>query len=351
MAGITAQVLKDPEALALMQSKLAGMVGTMSGYYATLPKVVKRRVKALKKLQVDALKIEARMAEEIHELECKYAALFEPLHLKRADIVNAVHEPTDEEADFPSDDEEEEDEGEENGGDGDGEVDGGEKTALLPDKKKEADQEAAGETNNAGDDEAAVPGHGFDETTKGIPEFWLTIFKNVELIGDNIQEHDEPILSHLTDLRVKNTLKPKGFTLEFHFSPNEHFTNSVLTKQYELKCEVDPDDPFSFEGAEISRCKGCEINWKKGKNVTIRQVTKKQKHKTKGTTRSVTKQVQNDSFFNFFSPPPSKLPLNVLFCLTIELTLVLFMVQSLRTRTRWTTRHRLSCLLTSKSGR
>jgi len=32
-------------------------------------------------------------------------------------------------------------------------------------------------------------------------------------------------------------------------------------------------------------------------------VKKKQKHKGKGITRTVTKTVQNDSFFNFFSPP------------------------------------------------
>lgn len=288
MSSLTAQVLKNPEALQLMQSKLAGMVGTLSGYYETLPKVVKRRVKALKKLQVESLKLEARMAEEIHELECKYSALFEPLHLKRADIVNGAHEPTDEEADFPSDEEEDEDEDEtaENG-------------AGKTKDKKETDKKEAADAA----DESGEKLHEYDENTKGIPEFWLTIFKSVELIAENLQDHDMDILTHLTDVRVKNTLTPAGFTLEFHFSPNEYFTNSVLTKRYELKCEIDPDDPFSFEGAEISSCKGCEINWKKGKNVTVREVTKKQKHKTKGTTRAVKKQVQNDSFFNFFSPP------------------------------------------------
>ena len=38
-----------------------------------------------------------------------------------------------------------------------------------------------------------------------------------------------------------------GFTLYFHFSPNDYFTNEVLTKTYELKCEPQEDDPFSFE--------------------------------------------------------------------------------------------------------
>ena len=38
-----------------------------------------------------------------------------------------------------------------------------------------------------------------------------------------------------------------GFTLHFHFSPNDYFNNEVLTKTYVLKCEPQEDDPFSFE--------------------------------------------------------------------------------------------------------
>lgn len=43
-----------------------------------------------------------------------------------------------------------------------------------------------------------------DDTSdiKGIPDFWLTILKNTSLISDMIQPHDEPILSHLTDVKV-----------------------------------------------------------------------------------------------------------------------------------------------------
>ena len=51
----------------------------------------------------------------------------------------------------------------------------------------------------------------------------------------------------------------------------------------------------------------CKIDWKKGKNVTVKTVKKKQKHKGSGTTRTITKTVQSDSFFNFFSPPSRKL--------------------------------------------
>ena len=36
----------------------------------------------------------------------------------------------------------------------------------------------------------------------------------------------------------------------------------------------------------------------------MKTVKKKQKHKSKGNVRTITKQVKNDSFFNFFDPPP-----------------------------------------------
>merc|ERR1712186_8991 len=139
---------------------------------------------------------------------------------------------------------------------------------------------------------------------KGVPEFWLTIFKNVELLQEMVQEHDEPVLKHLHDITVTFSEQPMGFTLHFYFAPNDYFSNSVLTKEYEMKCEPSEDDPFSFEGPEIFKCKGCAINWKQGKNLTVKTVKKKQKHKSKGNVRTITKQVKNDSFFNFFDPPP-----------------------------------------------
>lgn len=47
--------------------------------FFSLPKVVKRRVNALKNLQVQCAQIEAKFYEEVHELERKYAALYQPL--------------------------------------------------------------------------------------------------------------------------------------------------------------------------------------------------------------------------------------------------------------------------------
>jgi len=49
---------------------------------------------------------------------------------------------------------------------------------------------------------------------------------------------------------------------------------------------------------------GCKIEWKAGKNLTVKQVKKKVKAKGKGKpTKTVTVEEPVDSFFNFFNPP------------------------------------------------
>jgi nucleosome assembly protein 1-like 1 len=94
-----------------------------------------------------------------------------------------------------------------------------------------------------------------EEAVKGVPEFWLKIFKNVELLADMVQDYDEPILKHLVDIKVRYNLM--GFILDFHFTPNEYFENTVLTKSYDMKCIPDEEDPFSFEGPKIHKCRVC----------------------------------------------------------------------------------------------
>lgn len=136
-----------------------------------------------------------------------------------------------------------------------------------------------------------------------------------------IQPHDEPILKQLTDIKIKYD-EDLSYTLEFFFEANDYFTDSVsskrpgvcrclinflslqvLTKKYFLRCKIDGEEPFEFEGPEIYKCSGCNINWKPGKNITVKTIKKKQKHKARGAVRTVSKQVPNDSFFNFFNPP------------------------------------------------
>ncbi|KAL0101505.1 hypothetical protein PUN28_018969 [Cardiocondyla obscurior] len=241
----------------------------------SLPASVKRRIKALKQLQLVTTNIEAKFYEEVHALECEYYKMCAPLYQKRGDIITGVVEPTDEECVWDSEDE-----------------DDGLSNSMKEKVKIAETAEAKNEVTES------------EEDTKGIPDFWLTIFKNVSTLSEMVQEHDEPILKHLQDIKVRFLpANPMGFILEFYFTPNEYFSNSVLTKEYIMKCMPEKNDPFSFEGPEIYKCKGCVIDWKKGKNVTIKTIKKNQKHKSRGSMRTVTKTVQNDSFFNFFSPP------------------------------------------------
>ena len=41
-----------------------------------------------------------------------------------------------------------------------------------------------------------------EKDVKGVPDFWLTIFKNVDMLQEMVQEADEPVLSKLTDITV-----------------------------------------------------------------------------------------------------------------------------------------------------
>jgi len=276
---VTKEMLKNPALLSALQGKLDSMAGTTSGYIESLPPAVRRRIKSLKKLQLETTKIEAKFYEEVHQLECKYHEHYTPLYEKRAQISKGTYEPTEVECDWPSEDEDEE---------------------LADEIKDKVKLDGEKKDEEKKDDEPPP---------KGIPEFWLTIFKNVDMLQEMVQEHDEPVLAALTDVKVtfsdgSNQSSPMGFKLHFYFEPNEYFTNSELTKEYEMKCAPPEGDPFSFDGPEIYRCKGCAINWKQGKNLTVKTVKKKQKHKSKGNVRTITKQVKNDSFFNFFDPPP-----------------------------------------------
>ncbi|KAK6488303.1 nucleosome assembly protein 1-like 1-A isoform X2 [Huso huso] len=271
---LTVQMMQNPQILAALQERLDGLVGSPSGYMESLPKVVKRRVNALKNLQVKCAHIEAKFYEEVHELERKYAALYQPLFDKRSEIINAAYEPTDEECEWKADEEEE-----------------------LTVSSQEEMKEKAKVDEEKKDEEKEDP--------KGVPEFWLTVFKNVDLLSDMLQEHDEPILKHLKDIKVKfsDLGQPMNFTLEFYFECNDFFSNELLVKTYKMRSEPDESDPFAFDGPEIMGCTGCQIDWKKGKNITLKTIKKKQKHKGRGTVRTVTKTVPNDSFFNFFTPP------------------------------------------------
>ena len=77
----------------------------------------------------------------------------------------------------------------------------------------------------------------------------------------------------------------------------------MLTKTYELTTDKDSRDPLGYDGPSLYRSVGGTIDWVKGKDITVKLVKKKQKHKSSGTIRVVTKEEKQDSFFNFFESP------------------------------------------------
>ena len=81
---------------------------------------------------------------------------------------------------------------------------------------------------------------------------WINLHfvQTEELLVEVIGEDDEAVLENLWDIGLAfDEGDAMGFTLSFHFHPNDFFTNTVLTKHYSMKCEPDKEDPFSFEAS------------------------------------------------------------------------------------------------------
>lgn len=276
---------QNPKLVQMIQGRLGSLVGRSSGYIESLPTQVKKRVAGLKGIQKEHSKLEAEFQEEVLQLEKKYFAKFTPLYEKRAAVVNGTTEPTEQEIEAGEEDDEEDD---------DEETTGAAEKAEKPAESNEA--------------------------VKGIPEFWLSAMKNQISLAEMITDRDEGALKHLTDIRMEYLDKP-GFRLIFEFDENEYFTNKTITKTYFYQNESGYGGDFIYDHAE-----GDKINWKEGKDLTVRVEQKKQRNKSKSLslqtspshigykqltwiktdtkqTRIVKKTVPTESFFNFFSPP------------------------------------------------
>lgn len=115
-----------------------------------------------------------------------------------------------------------------------------------------------------------------------------------------ICKKDTDCLDHLTDITSTNFKDGLGFELHFHFSPNAFFTNTILTKRYEVPNLLTEDEPI------LKNVTGTDIDWKKGKSLTYKELAKKQRRKSgpnAGQMRTITKRERTNSFFHFFTPP------------------------------------------------
>lgn len=221
----------------MMQGKLSSLVGRSSGYIESLPAPVRRRVAGLKGVQKEHAKLEGEFQEEVLQLEKKYFAKYTPLYEKRAKIVNGASEPSEEEI-------------------------------------KAGEQEEEGEEDEVGKAETAEETKAVDTMT-GIPEFWLSAMKNQVSLAELITDRDEPALKLLTDIRMEYLEQP-GFRLIFEFAGNDFFSNKIITKTYFYQEESGYGGEFIYDHAE-----GDKIDWKSGKDLTVRVESKKQRNKSK----------------------------------------------------------------------
>lgn len=257
---------QNPKLVSLIQGRLSSLVGRSSGYIESLPPQIKRRVAGLKGIQKEHSKLEAEFQDEVLQLEKKYFAKFTPLYEKRSTIVKGQAEPSEDE------------------------IKAGE----------EMDEEGEGEGAAEKSGESVESGEGVadkDLNVAGIPEFWLSAMKNQISLAEMITDRDEDALKRLTDIRMEYLDKP-GFRLIFEFAENDFFTNKTITKTYFYRNESGYGGDFIYDHAE-----GDKVEWKAGKDLTVRVEQKKQRNKNTKQTRIVKKTVPTESFFNFFAPP------------------------------------------------
>lgn len=211
-----------------------------------LPGYMQKRIEQLKALHEERERGMKEYLAERAKLEAKYQALAQPLYQKRADIIS-------------------------------GKLDDEIATQHDDDPTDEDDSDKA----------------------KGIPQFWVLALAHNEVIADLLTEEDITCLESLEDVKCLDNENGEGFKLSFHFSKNEYFENSVLTKEYDVPNLLLSDEPI------LKHVKGCEIRWKKGKCLTFSEVTHKQRGtgKNAGQIRTIVKKERKESFFHFFSPP------------------------------------------------
>lgn len=197
----------------------------------------KAAVSRLKDLHVEHTQIESEFERELRELKKRYEDLYEPLYKKRAEFL------------------------------GEGE--------RLP------------------------------EQGTTIPSFWLTAMKNHPMLSDMIEENDEPVLTYLQDIRSEwldsgsaangsSGSNKLGFSLIFQFRENPYFESTSLIKTYHMEMQPNEKDPA------LVNTEATEIEWKPGKDITKKVVTRKQKNKRTKQVRKLTETVSVPSFFNFF---------------------------------------------------
>ncbi|KAI1713766.1 nucleosome assembly protein (NAP) domain-containing protein [Ditylenchus destructor] len=192
-----------------------------------LSRPVLRRVRAMKKNQLEIIDVNAKFNQRMHELVKEFEPLFNTAYQKRKAVIVGEHEPKDSECDVPL-------------------IHG------IDQEELKLEESAPAEVS----------------PVKGVPHFWLQAMCNTLTLATMIGDQDAEVLKHLNDVTWQAHVNPNGFTLFFHFDENPFFADRVLKKEYEIQITPDPEDPFDYDGPVVTKCKGMPIQWYTGKDVT-----------------------------------------------------------------------------------
>lgn len=136
-----------------------------------------------------------------------------------------------------------------------------------------------------------------EEEKKGVEEhleppkiegYWWKCFSNAPMLKEQMGKDDEPLIRCIENIHVEDIQETDDFTIVFELKENDIVKNWDLRKKFYLK----ENSPIKSDGTPIE--------WV-SKNLTMKEIKKKQKNKKTGQQRVVTKHVKAKSFFNFFA--------------------------------------------------
>eukprot|EP00921_Rhytidocystis_pertsovi_P021725 GHVQ01034703.1.p1 GENE.GHVQ01034703.1~~GHVQ01034703.1.p1 ORF type:complete len:354 (+),score=92.23 GHVQ01034703.1:467-1528(+) len=134
--------------------------------------------------------------------------------------------------------------------------------------------------------------------TPSLPSFWLKCFKNSSTLAEMVEESDEPVLGYLMNISseyLDEAHHNTGFNLVFTFAPNPYFEPLIIVKQYNMSVPEGDSQPV------LNSTECTKISWNPGKDPTKERIERKQRNKRTKQTRTVTEDVDRESFFNFFN--------------------------------------------------
>eukprot|EP01084_Bolivina_argentea_P207606 354186_1 len=121
------------------------------------------------------------------------------------------------------------------------------------------------------DEAAASTGSGY---YPGVPRLWLRVMMNNRAVSNIIEEGDLECLEKLHNVSCVEHEDYRGFTLQFHFGPNQWFENDVLSKTYCLMNVLDCGEPV------VDSIRGDVIKWKPQKNLCEKEVPQSKRRQT-----------------------------------------------------------------------